>query len=475
MQEISKTRTGIAGLDEITFGGLPANRPTLVCGSAGCGKTLLGLEFLLRGILQFDEPGVFMSFEENTAELAANVSSLGFDLENFIEQGKLSVDHVILQKADIEESGDYDLEGLFLRLNFAIESVGAKRVVIDTIETLFSALSDMSVLRAELVRLFRWLKDRGVTTIVTGERGAGALTRNGLEEYVSDCVILLDHRVQDRISTRWLRVVKYRGTHHGTNEYPFLIDEQGISVLPVTSLSLDHAVYDDRISSGIDALDVMLGGIGYFRGTSILVTGTAGSGKTSVVSHAADAACRRGEKCIFFAFEESPLQIMRNLRSIGIDLQQWVDQGLLQFFAVRPQFHGLEMHLLRMHREIEQANPTLVIVDPMSAMSGSGLLADANIALLRLMDFLKARGVTGLFTILYHGDDHNTTSDMGLSSMMDSWLGLHLRDQDGQRQRYMTIYKSRGAAHSNKVHQYKITGQGIKILLDDSQIQGKPA
>ena len=355
--ELPKTPTGVSGLDEITNGGLPRGRPTLVCGSAGCGKTLMAMEFLVRGATQFDEPGVFMAFEETAAELAQNVRSLGFDLDDLAARGKFCLDFVRVERSEIEEVGDYDLEGLFIRLGYAIDTIKAKRVVLDTLETLFSGLSNAAVLRSELRRLFRWLKDKGVTAIITAERGEGALTRHGLEEYVSDCVILLDHRVIDQVSTRRLRVVKYRGTAHGTNEYPFLIDEDGISVLPVTSLGLQHEVGDERISSGVPRLDAMLGGKGYFRGSTVLVSGTAGSGKTSLAAHLAQAACGRGEKCLYFAFEESPGQLMRNMRSIGLDLAPWLEKGLLRFHAIRATVHGLEMHLASIHKLVKEFEP----------------------------------------------------------------------------------------------------------------------
>jgi circadian clock protein KaiC len=363
---LPKAPTGIQGLDEITGGGLPRGRQTLVCGSAGCGKTLLAIEFLIRGALDHGEPGVFMTFEETSEELAQNVRSLGFDLDQLIRQKKLIVDHVHIERSQIEETGEYDLEGLFIRLGLAIDSIGARRVVLDTIEALFSGLSNQAILRAELRRLFGWLKDRGVTAIITGERGEGSLTRHGLEEYVSDCVILLDHRVTDQLSTRRLRIVKYRGTAHGTNEYPFLIDEHGFSVLPITSLGLDHSVCDERISSGIPRLDTMLAG-GVYRGSSVLLSGPAGTGKTSFAAHFVDASCRRSERCLFLAFEESQGQVVRNLRSIGLDLGRWIERGLLLFHAARPTLEGLEMHLVRMHRLIRDHRPRLVVVDPMAA------------------------------------------------------------------------------------------------------------
>src|SRR3954462_2315067 len=350
---LPKAPTGIQGLDEITAGGLPRGRPTLVCGSAGCGKTLFSMEFLVRGATEYGEPGVFMAFEETAPELAQNVRSLGFDLEKLIRQKKMAVDFVYVDRNEIDETGEYNLDGLFIRLNAAIESIGAKRVVLDTIEALFSGLQNEGILRAELRRLFRWLKDRGVSAVITGERGEGTLTRRGLEEYVSDCVILLDHRITDQISTRRMRIVKYRGTTHGTNEYPFLIDEHGFTVLPLTSLGLNHSVSEERISTGIPRLDAMLGGEGFYRGSTILLSGSAGTGKTSLAAHLADAACRREERCLYFSFEESPAQLIRNMRSVGLNLDSWGKKNLLQFPSPRASFYGLEPPLVSIHKFVQ--------------------------------------------------------------------------------------------------------------------------
>ncbi|MGH7832091.1 MAG: circadian clock protein KaiC, partial [Candidatus Binatia bacterium] len=346
---LPKAPSGIQGLDEITFGGLPKGRPTLLCGSAGCGKTLLSMEFLIRGALRYNEPGVFVAFEETAEELAKNVASLGYDLGDLVARKKLIVDYVYLERSDIEETGEYDLEGLFVRLGHAINSIRARRVALDSLEAIFSAFSNQFILRAELRRLFRWLKEKGVTAVITAERGDGTLTRHGLEEYVSDCVIVLDHRVNDQISTRRVRILKYRGSVHGTNEYPFLIGKEGFSVLPITSVGLQHEVSNERISSGVQRLDAMLGGKGYYRGSSILISGTAGTGKSSLCAHFVDAACRRRERCLYVSSEESPPQIIRNMRSIGLALAPWVEKGLLQFQAVRPTFYSLEMHLAILH------------------------------------------------------------------------------------------------------------------------------
>ena len=463
LKALPKAPTGIAGLDEITLGGLPRGRPTLICGAAGCGKTLFGLEFLLRGASQFDEPGVFMAFEETGEELAQNVRSLGFDLDKLVAQNKIAVDHVHVERSEIEETGEYDLEGLFLRLGLAIDTVGAKRVVLDTIETLFGGFSDAALLRSELRRLFRWLKDRGVTAVITGERGEGALTRQGLEEYVSDCVILLDNRVREQITTRRLRIVKYRGSSHGTNEYPFLIDEQGISVLPVTSLALNHAASEERIATGVPRLDTMLGGEGYYRGSSILVSGTAGTGKTSLAAHFAHATCQRGERCLYFAFEESQAQLARNMRTIGIDLASWLKKGLLRFEASRPALYGLEMHLARTHKLVEEFEPRVVIIDPISNFTGGGSERDAETMLLRLIDFLKARQITALFTNLTIGGDAWESTDVGVSSIIDTWILLRDIELGGERNRALYVLKSRGMKHSNQIREFIITPEGIRL------------
>ncbi len=459
---LPKAPTGIAGFDEITLGGLPAGRPSLVCGAAGCGKTLFAVTFLVNGATLNDEPGVFMSFEEQASDLAANVASLGYDLDGLIASRRLVVDHVRVERSEIEESGAYDLEGLFVRLGYAVDSIGAKRVVLDTLETLFAGFTDASVLRAELRRLFGWLKERRLTAIITGERGEGQLTRHGLEEYVSDCVILLDNRVVDQITTRRLRVVKYRGSAHGTNEYPFLIDDQGISVLPVTSSGLDRKSDDGLFSTGIAGLDAMLEHGGFYRGSSILLSGVAGTGKTTIATEFAEASCARGERCLYFVLEESATEIVRNARSVGIDLAARVHSGLLRFEAARPSLFGLEMHLARMNRDLEQFKPSLVVIDPLSAFRGPSI--EVHATMLRMIDLLKSRGISGLFTSLRTDGSAGDGTDQGLSSLMDTWIKLMDVEANGERNRVMYIIKSRGMSHSNQMREYRITAQGVELI-----------
>jgi circadian clock protein KaiC len=463
-RDLPKCPSGIAGLDEVTGGGLPRGRPTLVCGGAGCGKTLLAVEFLVRGATTFGEPGVFLAFEETGEELAQNVRSLGFDLDELAATNRLVVDYVQLERSEIEETGEYDLEGLFIRLGHAIDSIGARRVVLDTLETLFGGLSNQAILRAELRRLFRWLKDRGVTAVITAERGEGTLTRQGLEEYVSDCVILLDHRVTEQRSTRRLRVVKYRGTAHGTNEYPFLIDEHGFSVLPITSLGLRHAASDERLSTGVPRLDAMLGGAGVYRGSSVLVSGTAGTGKTSLAAHFADACCRRGERCLYLASEESQGQIVRNMHSIGLDLAAWIEQDRLRHVATRPTLAGLETHLAEMHRQVRDFRPHLVIVDPISNFAAAGTLTEAGQMLVRLVDFLKSAQTTAVFTNLVSSAEAPEGTAVGVSSVIDTWILLRDIELGGERNRGMYVLKSRGMAHSNQIREFVLTGHGIDLL-----------
>jgi circadian clock protein KaiC len=460
---VAKSPTGIEGLDEVTGGGLPMGRPTLVTGSAGCGKTLLGMEFLVRGARQFNEPGLFVSFEEREQELIENVASLGFAADELMRRKLLSIDYVRAEPSEIEETGEHDLEGLFVRLGFAIDAIGAKRVVLDTIEALFAALPNPRILRAELRRLFRWLKDRGVTAIVTAERGEGTFTRHGLEEYVSDCVIMLDHRVIQQVSTRRLRVVKYRGTAHGTNEYPFLIDANGFSVLPITSIALDHTAPTERMSCGIPQLDTMLGDKGLYRGSSVLVSGTAGSGKTSIAAHLVHAACARGERCLYFPFEESPRQILRNMASIGIDLRPWLERDLLRFHATRPQAHGLEMHLAVMHREVDRFEPAVVVIDPVSNLADISSGNDARAMLTRLVDLLKHRGITALYTSLTVRADEPERTDVAISSLMDTWVLLRNLESNGERNRGLYVLKSRGMGHSNQVREFRLTNHGADL------------
>jgi circadian clock protein KaiC len=462
---LPKTLTGIVGLDEITEGGLPLGRPTLICGEAGCGKTLMSLEFIVRGAVQYGEPGVFVAFEEKSDELAMNVASLGFDLKKLQEQNKLKIDHIHIDRSEIEETGEYDLEGLFIRLGYAIDSIGAKRVVLDTLENLFSGLNNQAVLRAELRRLFGWLKEKGVTAIITGERGEGnSLTRQGLEEYVSDCVILLDNRVVNQITTRRLRIIKYRGTVHGTNEYPFLIDEDGISVLPVTSLKMANVVSTDRISTGVKGLDDMLGGQGLYRGGSVLVSGTAGTGKTSLAASFAHETCNRKEICIYFAMEESPSQIIRNMRSIGIDLQKHVDKGLLIFNASRPNLYGLEMHLVAMHKCIRKYKPTVVVIDPITNFINVGSVSDVKNMLVRMIDFLQEEGISVMFTALSLNTIVSEQTDEGVSSLVDAWVLVRDIEFNGERNRGLYVMKSRGMKHSNQVREFVITNHGLNLI-----------
>jgi circadian clock protein KaiC len=463
-ETLPKAPTGIQGLDEITGGGLPRGRPTLVTGGAGAGKTLFGLEFLVRGATQYNEPGVFMSFEESIPDLTRNVASLGFDLDSLLADKKLFVDHVSLTRSESGETGEYNLDGLFIRIADAVRRVGARRVVLDTIEALFGYLPNPGIVRGEVHRLFNWLKQEGLTTVITAERDRpDKLTRHGIEEFVSDCVILLDHRIREEISTRRLRIVKYRGSTHGTNEYPFLIDEQGISVLPISSLGLDHAAPTERVTSGIARLDVMLGGKGYYRGSSILVSGNAGTGKTSIAAHYVDAACRRGERSLYFAFEESPRQIVRNMRSIGIDLDPWVRKGLLQFRAERPTYGGIEQLLLLTHKRISSFQPSVVVVDPVTNMLMVSTQNEVRSMLTRLVDYMKTQGITAIFTSLTASGSMEA-SGAGVSSLMDTWLLLKNIEVGGERNRALYVLKSRGMDHSNQIREFVLTDDGLRLL-----------
>jgi len=461
--QLPKTPTGIQGFDEITGGGLPTGRPTLVCGGAGCGKTVFGIAFLVNGATEFGEPGVLMSFQESSRELSSNVASFGYDLPDLIRRKKLVIDYVCVERNEIEEAGRYDLEGLFIRLGHSIESIGAKRVVLDSIESLFGALPNPLILRAEISRLFRWLKGKGVTAVITGEPGIEMLTRQGLEEYVSDCVIKLDQRIADQVASRRLRVVKYRGSDHGANEYPFLIDEGGFIVLPITSVFVVRNATSLRVSSGVARLDHMLGGKGYYKGSSVLVSGTAGTGKSSIAAHFVDAACRRGERAIYFTFEEQENQIMRNMRSIGIDLQHWVRKGLLQFHATRPSTYGLEKHLLLMERAIESFKPKVVAVDPLNSFLMGGNQVEVKGMLMRLVNFMKMKEITSVFTSLTSGGAPIERTDIAISSLIDTWILLCDIDYGGERNRTLYVLKSRGMPHSNQVREFLLTDQGVQL------------
>ena len=463
-RSIEKCPTGIPGLDEITGGGLPRGRPTLVCGGPGCGKTLLSMEFLVHGIEQFEEKGVYVTFEESPEELAANSASLGHDLDRLVAQKTLAIDYVHIDRSEIEETGEYNLEGLFIRLGLAIDAIGARRVVLDTIESLFTSLGSPFIVRAEIRRLFRWLKEKGVTAIITGERGETTLTRQGLEEYVSDCVIVLDHRLEGDISTRRLRVLKYRGSMHGTNAYPFIIDEQGISVMPITSLGLDHPASTDQVPTGIAGLDAMLAGKGYYRGSTVLISGTAGTGKTTIAASFADGCCRRQERVLYFCFEESREQIIRKMRSVGLDLAQWVDRGLLRFHTARSTLHGLEMHLAMIIRGVREFRPQAVVLDPITTFGLIGRSAETKAMLVRLVDYLKTNQITTILNSLTVGGQPLESSEAGISSLADTWLMLRDVESSGERNSLMYVLKSRGLAHSNQVREFLITDRGIQLM-----------
>lgn len=461
---IPKCPTGIRGLDEITSGGLPKGRPTLICGSAGSGKTLLVMEFIVRGAQEFNEPGVFMSFEETSEELTANVASLGFDLTDLVARKKLALDYVRIERSEIEETGEYDLEGLFVRLAQAIDSIGAKRVALDSLEGLFAGLPNEAILRAELRRLFSWLKQRGVTAVITAEQGKNEhLTRHGLEEYISDCVVFLDHRIIGQVATRRLRVIKYRGSTHGTNEYPTMIDETGLRVLPISSLGLEYPVSRQRVSTGLPGLDVMLGGKGYYRNSSVLISGTAGTGKSSFAAAFVDAACRRGERCLYLAFEEAPSQIVRNMASIGIKLEPWVRNGRLRIHAVRTTLYGLEQHLVTIHKLIDDFRPRCVVMDPVTNMNAIGDRPQITAMLTRLIDYLKKVGATAIFTSLTEGGEAAELSEVGISSLMDSWVLLRQEAEGGERKRTLYILKSRGMSHSSSIREFRLTNRGITL------------
>jgi len=463
LSNLPKSPTGIEGLDEITDGGLPTGRPTLIAGNAGCGKTLLAMEFLVNGITKYKENGVFISFEESADDLIQNVASLGYDLSKLIDKKQLRIDQIQVDRTEIAETGEYDLEGLFIRLDYAIKSINAKRVVLDTIESLFSGFTNEAILRSELRRLFAWLKDRGVTAIITGECGDATLTRQGLEEYVSDCVILLDHRIVNQISTRRMRIVKYRGSTHGTNEYPFLIDKDGISVMPITSIKLDHTISSKRITSGIAELDAMLGG-GFYEGSNILLSGTAGTGKTNVATYFVNANAEKGNRSLYIAFEESPQQMVRNAKSIGLDIQWHIDSGLLKFESSRSTSQGLEMHLAKFYKLIKSYKPTVVVVDPMTTLVASGSAKEVRAMLSRMMDMFRAENITAIFTSLTEGGDNLEHTDIGVSSFVDTWLLLRDYEVNGERNKLMYVLKSRGTAHSNQVREFVITDKGIHLV-----------
>jgi len=460
--KLPKCPTGIKGLDEITFGGLPKSRPTLICGGPGCGKTMLAMEFICRGAMLYNEPGVFMAFEEKEKDLIENFASIGFDLKGLIKEKKLLIDYVYIERSEFAETGEYDLEGLFVRLNAAIDSIKAKRVVLDTIEALFSGLSNESILRAELRRLFRWLKDKGVTAIITGEKGELFLTKYGLEEYVADCVIFLDHKIDSQIATRRLKIIKYRGSNHGTNEFPFLIGEKGISVFPITSLMLNNSVSRKVVSTGIGTLDQMFEKKGYFKGSTILISGSAGSGKTTMGMAFADSMCRNNQRALYLTFEESQDQLTRDMLSVGIDLRKWLEKGLLKISANRSTFWGLEMHLVMAHKEIDEFNPEIVIIDPVTNLTQAGIREEARAMVARLIDYLKNKGITVILIDL-NSVKRSEGTEIDISSISDTWMNLSMENNGHKRDRRILIIKSRGMGHASEARDVVISGQGIEI------------
>ncbi len=468
---LAKCPTGVKGFDEITEGGIPRNRITLLSGGTGTGKTLLGIDFLIGGATKYDEPGVFMSFEESDDELFADVASLNFDLQRLVADKKILLDYVVLERRDMQSDGEFNLEGLFVRLELAIDSIGAKRVVMDSIDSLFAGVTDVGILRLEIKRLFRWLKNKNVTTLITGETTQGTYTRHGLEAYISDCIIFVDNRVQDQISTRRMRVIKYRGSNHGTNEYPFVIDKNGLSVIPITSAGLDHPGSSERLSTGIPSLSALFNGGGYTRGSTVLVSGTAGTGKTSLAAAFAVESCNRGERCVFLSYEESPGQLIENMRSIGFDLAPLIKNGLLLIVSTRPSFFGLEMHLLDLYKMLDEFKPQAVIIDPLTSLIAQGNELEVQSMLTRMIDALKSQGITGFFTSLVSSTKPNDTSgEIGVSSLIDTWIvARELEESEGRKRiRGLYIVKSRGMGHSSDVHKLVMSDSGITLIPMDA-------
>jgi len=477
--KLQKCLTGIKGFDEITQGGIPQDRITLLCGGTGTGKTLLAVDFLIHGATEYNEPGVFMSFEETEDELYQDVASLKLNLHALVAKNKIVLDFVVLERRDIQEAGEFNLEGIFVRLEHAIDSVKAKRVVLDSIESLFAGVTDVGILRLEIKRLFRWLKDKKVTALITGEvqQGTGdgqqrSFTRHGLEEYISDCIILVDNRVREQIATRRIRVIKYRGSNHGVNEYPFVIDSGGLSVIPITSAGLDQPGTSERVSTGIASLDKLFQGGGYTRGSTVLASGTAGTGKTSLAAAFAVETCRRGEKCLFLSYEESPGQLIQNLSSIGLNLEPLVKKGLLKIVSTRPSFFGLEMHLLDLYKLLAEFQPRAVVIDPLTSLLGQGNRLEIQSMLTRMIDALKSKCITGFFTSLVSSTAQNDTSgEIGVSSLIDTWIVVReLEENEGRRRiRGLYIVKSRGMGHSSDVHKLVFSSDGLLLVPMDSK------
>ncbi len=470
--KLLKCPTGIKGFDEITEGGLPKNRTTLVSGNAGSGKTLFGIDFLIKGATAYNEPGVLMSFEETLDELYTDVTSLNMNLQGLVSQKMILCEHVILERKDIQET-DFNLEGIFVLLEEAIDSIGAKRVVLDSIESIFAGITDLGILRIEIKRLFRWLKEKQVTAIVTGEPGkSDSYTRHGLEEFVSDCIVLLDNRVRDQIATRRVRIIKYRGSKHGTSEYPFVIDDEGLSVIPITSAGLNQPGTNKRVSTGIPSLDKLFKGKGFVKGSTILASGTAGCGKTSFGAAFAVESCKRGERCLLLSYEESAGQLTQNMSSIGIDFAPWIKKGLLKIVALRPAFLGLEMHLLYVYKLVNSFKPVSVVIDPLTSLVGQGDEREVSSMITRMIDLLKSRGITTFFTSLVSANfKSNTNGEIGVSSLIDTWIVFRNIEEveSRKRTRELFIVKSRGTNHDSDVHTFILSDDGIFVMPNDGK------
>ena len=461
--KLPKSLTGIQGLDDITYGGIPQNRPTLLVGSIGTGKTIFAMEYIINGITMFNEPGVFMTFEEQTDELQINVTSMGYNLSKLIADNKIYLEHLHIDHREIQATGKYDIEGLFIRIEMAIEKVKAKRIVLDALDTLFIGL-DSQILRSEIKRLFFWLKEKKVTAIITSEVGDIFLTRLGFEEVVADCVIELNNRLNNQISTRRLRIVKYRGSYHSTNEYPFMIDHKGITIFPIISEAPQIIVSNERISSGIKQIDEMLDGRGFYVGSSILVSGSAGTGKSSIAASFIKDVCEKKGTALYCAFEEAPNQIKRNMASIGIFLEPYEKSGNLHFYYSRPTLQTLELHFIAIKKLIKQINPSVVILDPITNLMIENINSDIRTMLTRFVDYLKMEQITVLLTAtLTVSSLELIQSNEGISSMVDTCIMIQEKNIIDSRRRTLYIMKSRGICNSKKEVEFIITSEGISI------------
>ena len=455
--------TGVKGLDDVLGGGIPQGHAMLLVGKPGTGKSILSMEYLLHGIELHKENGVYISFEESEKQIISNAASFGWKFEEMVKKNKLAISYIDMQPEQMRTVGDYDLSALILRVKGAIKKVNARRVVIDGINNLLSTFDDERIIRSDLLRLIREIKEVNATIFITGERGHDSWSKMGFEEYLADGLMHLDNRTDGNYQTREIQVVKCRGINHYTGKSPFIINSEGMSIRPLITADFDYKVLKSRVSTGIADIDNMLGGKGLYRGSTVYITGPSGAGKTSISSSFANGACSRGERALFLAFEESSDQIIRNMKSIGLSLDKWVNEKLLYFYTARATTNSLEGHLDNIMTMVREVEPTCVVLDPISAFRPIANENETKLMLIRLNDYLRARKITTVFTALSSDGEYSEHADVQLSSIADTWIVVRIMDYKGERNNVMQLMKSRGMSHSRQMKEMYFTGNGLKL------------